>query len=67
VQVWAIPVSAVFQRLQICIDDVTAGAGEASDPARASNIELQGMRSRHPIYVEGRNRMLETLHQLGMP
>lgn len=34
---------------------------------RASNIELQGMRSRHPSYVEGRNRMIETLHQLGMP
>jgi hypothetical protein len=33
---------------------------------KASNIEVS-MRSRHPAYVEGRNRMIETLHELGMP
>lgn len=55
----------------------TGNAGEArqivadymmrSPGYKASNIELQGMRSRHPSYVEGRNRMIETLHELGMP
>lgn len=47
---------------QIVADYMTRSPGY-----QASNIELQGMRSRHPSYVEGRNRMIETLHELGMP